>query len=387
MKHTLKITIILAAIFFLAQLTGLVIISQYIDIKQTSESGRTTVMEDAYNRTGFEPPKLNPEEERHMWIFILGAILAGTALVLLIIRFKKLNLWIFWFMMSIIICLYVAISQFVSKILFFVGIPADLRLFDPSLTTIPLSIASLVSVAVAAFIHYIIRPKDKHISGLFFFLGIGGLVLSNSQFPFSITSIVSLTVAGVLTYAKLVKKNIFIHNITEIFLYGGLAALIVPGVAVFAAAMLLIGISLYDMIAVWKTKHMVTMAKFQTESKLFAGLMMSYDNTTGKLVAKPPVSKASESSVNKHLSGNQKGIRTAILGGGDIAFPLIFAGTVMKTTNSFLFPSIIAVTSTIALLFLLIYSEKGKFYPAMPFISAGAFTGYGIVLLLQAFVF
>ena len=44
--------------------------------------------------------------------------------------------------------------------------------------------------------------------------------------------------------------------------------------------------------------------------------------------------------------------------------------------------SIIAVTTTIALGFLFFTAQKGKFYPAMPAVSAGAIIGWIVVLLL-----
>ena len=42
------------------------------------------------------------------------------------------------------------------------------------------------------------------------------------------------------------------------------------------ASILLVLISIYDMIAVWKSKHMITLAKFQLDTKSFAGLAMNY---------------------------------------------------------------------------------------------------------------
>ena len=75
-------------------------------------------------------------------------------------------------------------------------------------------------------------------------------------------------------------------------------------------------------------------------------------------------------------------VRSAVLGGGDVAFPLLFSGVVMKTTGSYVFPLIITLTTAIALGLLLTYSEKGKFYPAMPFISAGCFVGYLVCMLI-----
>jgi hypothetical protein len=44
---------------------------------------------------------------------------------------------------------------------------------------------------------------------------------------------------------------------------------------------------------------------------------------------------------------------------------------------------IVSLFAGIALLILLIKGEKNKFYPAMPFISAGCFLGFGIVWMIQ----
>ena len=74
-------------------------------------------------------------------------------------------------------------------------------------------------------------------------------------------------------------------------------------------------------------------------------------------------------------------VKTAILGGGDIGFPLLFAGVVMKTVG-FTKVLIIPVVVSISLFILLYFAEKNKFYPAMPFLSAGCFLGYGLVTLI-----
>ena len=113
------------------------------------------------------------------------------------------------------------------------------------------------------------------------------------------------------------------------------------------------------------------MAKFQSIAKVFAGLSVPY------LPLKIPKKKKKEKKVKV-----VKKVRTAILGGGDIAFPLIFSGAVMKTTGTYLAPLIITLTTTIALLAILLKGEKGKFYPAMPFLSIGCFAG----LLLAVFL-
>jgi len=153
-------------------------------------------------------------------------------------------------------------------------------------------------------------------------------------------------------YFKVLKRNIIIHNIGELLVYGGLAAIFVPiqGLNILSISILLVLISVYDYIAVRKTKHMVKLAKFQSDLKLFAGVLVPY----------------------------KKGV--AILGGGDIGFPLLFAGVVMKTMG-FGSALVISFFAALSLAFLFWIADKRKFYPAMPFISVGCFIGYAVLMI------
>lgn len=175
----------------------------------------------------------------------------------------------------------------------------------------------------------------------------------------------------VLGYFKIFRPNMIIHNLTELFLYAGMAALFVPLLNMVFMSLLLIIISLYDYYAVHKSKHMITMATFQSNAKIFAGLLIPYGKTKqgeGKRTKRRATEK------------KEKQQRAAILGGGDIAFPLFFAGVMLKTYG---IPEsiLIAVTTTLALSWLLFKGEQGKFYPAMPTLSIGCFLGWGIAFL------
>lgn len=176
-----------------------------------------------------------------------------------------------------------------------------------------------------------------------------------------IPALYAFILALILGFFKIFKPNLYIHNATELLLYGGLAVIFVPILNVFYAFILLIVLSVYDMYAVWQSKHMIKMAKFQTKSGIFAGLLLPY---------KAPA-----------LRGPKRQVRTAILGGGDIGFPLIFAGTVL-VASGFLNAMIVALGATAALFILLLMSQKDKFYPAMPFLTLGCAFGYVITILL-----
>ena len=109
------------------------------------------------------------------------------------------------------------------------------------------------------------------------------------------------------------------------------------------------------MIAVWYTKHMIKLAKFQTSLKVFAGLLIPYDKK-----------------------------RAAILGGGDIGFPLLFTVVIYKSLG----PSALVIPLFVALslFLLLVYGKKNRYYPAMPYLSAGCLAGYFVTHLIVTYL-
>jgi len=304
MKHTFKVTLLLALIFFVAQIVGLAVTKEYISTEEyidpeTKAVVKQIVSEDLpYN---LERPKI---EESTSYIWITIAVIIGTLLLLLIIRFKKINLWKLWFFFAVFFTMAIAFAPFIGQII----------------------------AALLAFIFALM---------------------------------------------KIYRPTAILNNFTEIFIYGGLAAIFVPVINLFAAFALLFLISIYDIIAVRHTKHMVKLAKFQARSNIFAGLMVPYGK--GKGIA----------AEGKGIIKDKDKGRIAVLGGGDIGFPLLFSGAVMKElmlvnpeSIGFLKTLIIPVFVTFALLYLLITGEKDKFYPAMPYLAIGCVLGYLAILMV-----
>jgi len=305
MKHTLKITIILTILFLLTQLIGLITVNRYIQVETIDG---VNVINHGTTIIG-EPPEI--ENKTTSFIFIMIAILIGTALLFLLIKFRMGRLWKYWFLLSVWITLSLSFNVY-------------------------------------------------------------------------ITTLYALVIAAILAILKVYRKNIFIHNFTEIFIYTGIAIIIIPLLNIVSAFLLLVTISLYDAYAVWKSKHMIKLAKFQTKSKLFAGLYIPYEKE--KKIKKR---KNIKSEKTLKVRGD---VTNAILGGGDMAFPLLFSAAVMEylilnnnlpklgaLTQSF----IISLTASIALLILFTKGKKDRFYPAMPFISLGCFIGFAIIWLIN----
>lgn len=249
----------------------------------------------------------------------------------------------------------------------------------------------IIPVAIGTIILLlIIKFAKKWIWKAWFFLAVLiMMVMSLSPFLrkiFGVYSIyLTLFIGIVLAYYKIFKKNIYIHNLTEIFIYGGLASVLVPILNLTSMTILFVLFALYDAYAVWKSKHMVKMAEFMKADKLFAGLYVPYSTKDVKVINnnKQSSKTVKEESASKQTKKSSKSVvKEAILGGGDCAIPLLLVGVIMKSTGSFLLPLIIVVTTTLSLGLLFYLSKKDRYYPAIPFLLVGSYIGVGIVYLI-----
>ncbi|MCD6576069.1 MAG: hypothetical protein J7K73_02840 [Nanoarchaeota archaeon] len=218
-------------------------------------------------------------------------------------------------------------------------------------------------------------PKEKEISPWFF---VGMIIIASLLFIFmsklkfellmkvwffiAVTSCIAvslgtilsewiaLIIAAVIAILKFKERDIYTHNLGEILLYGGLVALFAPMLSFWSMILLLVIMSIYDYVAVFITKHMISLAHLQEKLGIFTGLLV----------------------INKN--------EVAILGGGDIAFTLLFAVVVLRTFGmASALLSIFGATLFIAIL--MIIGKKKKYYPAMPFVTAGSILGLIISMI------
>ena len=176
--------------------------------------------------------------------------------------------------------------------------------------------------------------------------------------------------AFIIAVWKIYRPNAIIHNVAQVLMFSGIAVLLVPLFDLIWIVVLLIVISLYDVYAVYKSKHMVKMALFQVKSKLFAGISL-------------PLKKVKK-------GRRKRKVKAAIIGGGDVAFPLLFAGVVMENLIklglaieiAFLKTLIIPIIVSLTLIVLFLKGGEGKFYPGMPFLTAGCLIAYAIISLV-----
>ncbi len=312
MKHSLRITLLLICMFFLAQVIGLYVSHAYhpTTVQVLNETSNTFYNKTAYNLPYggiFNPPEnINPQDAVGS---IIVALIFAVLLMVMLMKFKAEMFLRLWFFVVVVIGMSLTLNTF------------------------------FISLNYAA--------------------------------------ILALIVAIPLAYLKIIKRNLIVHNATELIIYPGIAAVFVPLLTISAATILLIIISLYDVYAVWHTGFMQKMAKYQIEKvRVFTGFFIPYLGLREKA---PPIKTMRQKSQSK---SSKLSTHVAILGGGDVVFPIILAGVVLNFFGAI--PAlIISLGATVALAFLFYYAEKGKFYPAMPFISVGCFLALGVVYLIS----
>jgi len=331
MKHTSTITLILVAFFLITQLIGLSMIST--EVQQTIIVGENQSVVSINSTLIDEIPAMIFDWKAI--IYLIVGITIGTTLILVLKRFSfGGKLWKLWYFLAV----YVAINFSLSLLFSMAGM---------RLIMIPI-LSTLTALALA--------------------------------------------------FLKVRRYNFYIHNLTEILMYSGMAAFIVLlfNNNVLFVSILLFIIAIYDMIAVWKSKHMVALAEFTIKEKLFPGFAMNYQQVKNKTkIITSQIKLNKKTSLDKQTKKASKkqtkqSPRQAILGGGDVVFPLLFSGVVIgwlfnqgfTRMQSFGLSLIITATTTMALYLLFYYSKKDKFYPAMPFIAAGCYVGFALMYLV-----
>lgn len=163
-----------------------------------------------------------------------------------------------------------------------------------------------------------------------------------------------LPALAILGLALWKKEEIVVRNVLLLFAIPGIASWMgaSPALSSSLALVLILLLSIYDIIAVFWTKHMVTLAKGAKDD-----LPLMFPIPAGE--------------------------RILGLGTGDIALPLVFTVTVLKDYNM-IHAVITALGGLIGLtaLFIYILGKRDIVLPALPPITAGLILGYLVGILL-----
>jgi len=323
MKHTWQITAILLIMFVVTQLIGLAVI--HADIFHLEMEVNGTIQKIPNPQLSWiEPPE--PKTQTEFSSILLSIAVAFVIAVLAIFLLSKIKisyLLKYWFFAVVVLAIFLCVYAF-EKIA-----------------------------------PWAINPK--------------------------IAVIIPFLIALPLAFYKIFRQHLLIHNLTELMIYPGIAAVFVPLLNIWTIIIFLIAISVYDIWAVWHSGFMQKMAKFQINKlKLFSGFFVPYASKKQREEIALLKQKYKNKKIPSRIKNKKIKISLAILGGGDVIFPIIAAGIFLKTPSLGILPAlIVTLFASIALLGLFILAKKGKFYPAMPFLTGGIFLGMLIGWLIS----
>ncbi len=320
MKHKPKVIAILIVMFLLTQFIGLYVVNYYSGIKIVDGEEMNVTSPDL--PLGLETPEVEEESDflTNLFPSFILAFVMAISILFLLQKFKAKFILKGWFFLVVIIAFMISLPSFM--------------------------------------------PQFKNIFWI------------------------SLIIALSLAYFKIYQGNLIVHNLTELLIYPGIAAVFVPILNIYTAILLLILISVYDMWAVWHSGIMQKMAKYQMDNlKIMGGFVIPY--LSDKMRKKVKKMKKAKDPKDK---GKKIRVNLAILGGGDVIFPIILSGVALKTlgyltVGPFTLPLasfLVIFGATAGLTGLFLFSEKKKFYPAMPFITIGVLVGLGLSYLVYA---
>jgi presenilin-like A22 family membrane protease len=220
--------------------------------------------------------------------------------------------------------------------------------------------------AATVFILIFIRFSRRGVFLIFFFalsLFVGMQIVAGFILP----PILSVAVPLALTAAYFLNPSVWLHNIILTVSIAGIGGLLGLNFNPRGVVVILALLALYDFWAVYKTRHMVKMAKaFMKESVIPAIILPS-----GAGGLKTRVKEA------------KPGGNFYLLGSGDLFFPLLLASSALS--EGFLNAVFVGAFSLFGLFithFIFVFQEKRAPMPALPPIAA-----MGILGLLFSLIF
>lgn len=170
-------------------------------------------------------------------------------------------------------------------------------------------------------------------------------VLSTSIIVFSAffprNDFIVLGITGIIFVVRYLKReNILIKNIVSIIAISGAGAMVGISIGVVPVILFVFILAIYDLIAVFKTKHMVTLGKAVTKKNFAFTITMP---------------------TKKHKFE---------LGNGDLVIPLVTSTSILASgwfNNNYLVSALVLISSFIGLVFAIhIVSTKKIALPALP---------------------
>lgn len=182
------------------------------------------------------------------------------------------------------------------------------------------------------------------------------------------SAIISITLAGIIVALLFKYPEWYIIDLSGIIVGAGAIAIFGISLGVLIVILLLIGLSIYDAISVYKTKHMVDLADTVMELKLPVLLVVPKIRHYSLL-------KETKSLKEKIKTGEERD--AFFMGLGDIVMPGILVAAIYHNISNGLPIALSVIIGTLfGFVLLMTLVIKGKPQAGLPLLCSGAILGY-----------
>jgi len=272
---------------------------------------------------------------------------------------------LFWFLLAQVLGIFVShnvVVQFAER-------GEKIQQVLPSEFSIPQFLISFFGVVV--FILLISKFfKGKNIIFKTFFafvIFLGGEVFFESFIP----TIIALPIVLILIFFWFKTSSVWFHNLLLVLSIAGIGGFVGSSLSPQIVILLFFILAIYDLVSVYKTKHMIKMAKSMMESQAVLGIII-------------PKRFADFNKKLKEVKIGDEKKDFLVLGSGDIIFPLILAASFLPQSQGLFKSGIILIFSLFGLLFgFWLFLKLGKKpMPALPPLAFFCIIGYFIAILI-----
>ncbi|MCX6797229.1 MAG: presenilin family intramembrane aspartyl protease, partial [Candidatus Doudnabacteria bacterium] len=170
-----------------------------------------------------------------------------------------------------------------------------------------------------------------------------------------------------LFFLYIIWPDVWLHDLVLVLTLPGIAALLGMSLNPWTAVLILVVMSVYDYVAVYKTKHMVRMAKAMISGRAIFALVFP-EHWQG---------------FKSHLNEAHPGEGFMMLGTGDFVFPLIMAVSAYAVSPIAGWLIFAFVLLGLLLMHLIFVSQKiRRPMPALPPLAASAVLGFLLAVIL-----
>jgi len=224
-----------------------------------------------------------------------------------------------------------------------------------------------ILVILVLFLIFIVR-RFKSVSSVFFKVFLTFVVFAGAQEMLAIwfSPFISAFIAVLLLILFWLFNNVFLQDLVMVLTFAGVGAVLGISLAPGTVILILVILSFYDIIAVYKTRHMVELAEAMIQSRAIFGFVVP----------------ATFGGFKERMAQVAPGEQFMILGSGDVILPLLLSASLVRISLNQ--SVIVAFFSALGLFLMhLIFTNQKIRRPmaALPPIALATIIGYLISLL------